>query len=108
MHKINGMRRYTFLLTFRNGETRTVSCQDTDEESAQRFVWANLPGRDQDRLPSITLTVPEACHEAMLTARAISQNGAWIGMHGTVIFPAARQLADYLAGKATQPIEGTT
>lgn len=49
------MKKFTFLLSFRNGETRTVSRTDTDAASARQLVWSTLPGKDQERNPTITL-----------------------------------------------------
>ncbi|MBT2299226.1 hypothetical protein J7E70_01995 [Variovorax paradoxus] len=49
------VKRFTFLLSFRNGETRTVVHTDTDAASARVLVWQLLPGRDQERNPTITL-----------------------------------------------------
>jgi len=49
------LKRYTFLLSFRNGETRTVARDDVDAASARLLVWQLLPGKDQERNPTITL-----------------------------------------------------
>ena len=53
------LRKFTFLISFRNGETRTVTRRDTDAASARLLVWQMLPGQDQDRHPSITLLTQE-------------------------------------------------
>ena len=54
--------KFTFLISFKNGETRTVTVHDTDQESAIDLVWSMLPGKDQIRLPRIQpLTNSEVC-----------------------------------------------
>lgn len=49
------MTKYIFLVTFRNGETRTVTADETTKDLAEELVWQKLPGVDQDRNPRITL-----------------------------------------------------
>lgn len=49
------MNKYTFIVSFRNGETRTETRQDVDASSARQLVWSTLPGKDQERNPTITL-----------------------------------------------------
>ena len=49
------MNKYTVIVSFRNGETRTETRQDVDAKKASQFVWQTLPGKDQERNPTITL-----------------------------------------------------
>ena len=49
------LKRFTFLISFRNGETRTQTYTDTDAKSARELCWKMLPGKDQERSPTITL-----------------------------------------------------
>lgn len=49
------LQRFTFLISFRNGETRTETRHDTDAKSARELVWKMLPGKDQERHPTVTL-----------------------------------------------------
>ena len=48
-------KRFTFLISFRDGTTRTETYTDTDAKSARELCWKLLPAKDQDRSPTIKL-----------------------------------------------------
>lgn len=58
------MTKFTFLIVFRNGETRTQTWTDTDAKSARELVWKLLPAKDQERKPTITLLTQEEASDA--------------------------------------------
>jgi hypothetical protein len=49
------LKRFTFLISFRNGETRSGTYTDTDAKSARELCWKLLPAKDQERSPTIKL-----------------------------------------------------
>ena len=49
------LKRFTFLIAFRDGTTRTETYADTDAGSARELCWKLLPAKDQERSPTITL-----------------------------------------------------
>jgi hypothetical protein len=57
------LKKFTFLISFRNGTTRTETRHDTDAKSARELVWKMLEGKDQERSPTITLLTSSEASE---------------------------------------------
>lgn len=49
------LKSFTFLVSFRDGSTRTVTHTDTDAERARELAWKLLSAADQERRPTIRL-----------------------------------------------------
>ena len=57
------LKRFTFLISFRDGTTRTETYTDVDWERARELCWKLLPAKDQDRSPTIKLLTNSGASE---------------------------------------------
>jgi len=57
------LKRFTFLISFRDGTTRTQTYTDVDAKSARELCWKLLPAKDQDRSLTITLMTNSGASE---------------------------------------------